>query len=188
MTHPAIRHAIAAAALAALALSGFAAGPPPKAQAESEVKAVFLVNFLRYLEWPEENGLPFCPIVVLGDSPIFEPLREISEKNKPGMIPIQVRRCADLDDAGFPRILFLSPSSASLLPKVLDKFRGKDTLIVGETEGLAARGAAINFVLREETVKFEVSVKALKAAGIQAGSQLLRLAILVDGGEKTPGP
>jgi hypothetical protein len=69
---------------------------------------------------------------------------------------------------------------------VLDKFRGTDTLIVGETEGLAARGAAINFVIRDESVKFEINLKALKDAGIQAGSQLLRLAIVIDGEKAAP--
>lgn len=155
-------------------------------QAEAEVKAVFLFNFLRYLVWPEDNGLAYCPIVVLGDSPVFEPLQDIAGKKAAGPVPIQVRRCASLQDAGLPRILFISDSAASLLPEALEKFRGTDTLIVGETEGLAVRGAAINFVLREDTVKFEINVDALKAARIQAGSQLLRLAILVDGEQKDP--
>jgi hypothetical protein len=155
-------------------------------QAEAEVKAVFLFNFIRYLAWPDDNGLAYCPIVVLGDSPVFTPLQDIARKQAAGTIPIQVRRCSSLQDAGLPRILFISESAASLLHEALDKFRGTDTLIVGETEGLAVRGAAINFVLREDTVKFEINVNALKAARIQAGSQLLRLAILVDGEQKDP--
>lgn len=153
---------------------------------ESAVKAVFLFNFTRYLMWPEENGLAYCPIVVLGDSGIFAPLQEIAGKITAGPIPIRVRQCSDFEDVGLPRILFISDSAAARLPAALDKFRGTDTLIVGETEGLAARGAAINFVLRDEAVKFEINIKALEDAGIQASSQLLRLAILIDGEKAAP--
>jgi hypothetical protein len=160
--------------------------PPEAAQRESEVKAVFLFNFTRYLTWPEDNGLPYCPIAVLGDSEIVVPLRNIAERKPAGPLPIQIRQSSSLQDIGLPRILFISDSAAAELPAVLDKFRGTDTLIVGETEGLAARGAAINFVIRDESVKFEINLKALKDAGIQAGSQLLRLAILIDGEKAAP--
>lgn len=150
---------------------------------EAAVKAVFLFNFTRYLEWPEDNGLAYCPIAVLGDSGIFAPLQEIAEKKTAGSTPIQVRRYEEIEDVGLPRILYVSDSAASRLPEILEKFRGTDTLIVGETEGLASRGAAVNFVLRNETVKFEINVKALKDAGIRISSQLLKLAILIDEGK-----
>jgi hypothetical protein len=52
---------------------------------------------------------------------------------------------------------------------------------VGEAEGLGFLGVAVNFVLREGTVKFEMNEQALKKARIQTSSQLLKLAILVNG-------
>jgi len=153
---------------------------------EAAVKAVFLFNFTRYLEWPGDNGPAFCPIAVLGDSGIFASLQEIAEKKTADSRPIEVRQYEKIEDAGFPRILFISDSASARFPEVLKRFRGTDTLIVGETEGLAERGAAVNFVIREETVKFEINVRALKEAGIRASSQLLKLAILIDG-ERTVG-
>jgi len=175
----------------ALVLLFFSAGPVSGTtratpQAESEVKAVFLFNFTRYLEWPEDNGLADYPIVVLGNGEIIAPLQEIAAKKSVGSVSIQVRQCSGLEDVGLPRILFISDSAADQLPAVLEKFRGTDVLIVGETEGLAERGAAINFIIRDEAVKFEINVKALKDAGIQASSQLLRLAVLVDGEKAAP--
>lgn len=147
---------------------------------EYGVKAVFLFNFTRYLEWPEENGLEYCPIAVLGKSEILGPLREIAAKKTAGSRPIQIRECRDIAEIGRPRILFLSASAADQLPEVLAAVRGTDILVVGETEGFGSRGVPVNFVLREGTVRFEINVKALKNAGIQASSQLLKLAILVD--------
>ena len=175
------------AAAGAVFLSGPPAVPAGKtlvtdtSASEAAVKAVFLYHFIRYLQWPGEFDREPCPIVVLGDSAIWEPLQEIAAKKTNGSVLLRVRRCAELKDTGRPRILFLSDSSAFLLPEALEKFRGTSVLVVGETEGLARRGAAINFVLRDDRVKFEINLEALKKAGIQAGSQLLRLAILVEG-------
>jgi len=175
------------AAAGAVVLSGPPAVPAGEtlvtdtSVSEAAVKAVFLFHFMRYLQWPGELDRELCPIVVLGDSAIWEPLQEIAAKKTNGSVLLRVRRCAELKDTGRPRILFLSDSSAFLLPETLEKFRGTSVLVVGETEGLARRGAAINFVLRDDRVKFEINLEALKKAGIQAGSQLLRLAILVEG-------
>ena len=175
------------AAAGAVVLSGPPAVPAGEtlvtdtSVSEAAVKAVFLFHFMRYLQWPGELDRELCPIVVLGDSAIWEPLQEIAAKKTNGSVLLLVRRCEELKDAGRPRILFLSDSSAFLLPETLEKFRGTSVLVVGETEGLARRGAAINFVLRDDRVKFEINLEALKKAGIQAGSQLLRLAILVEG-------
>lgn len=160
------------AAAGAVVLSGPPAVPAGEtlvtdtSVSEAAVKAVFLFHFMRYLQWPGELDRELCPIVVLGDSAIWEPLQEIAAKKTNGSVLLRVRRCAELKDTGRPRILFLSDSSAFLLPETLEKFRGTSVLVVGETEGLARRGAAINFVLRDDRVKFEINLEALKKAGI----------------------
>lgn len=152
---------------------------------EYGIKAVFLYNFTRYLVWPEDGAFESCIIAVLGKSDILSPLREIAAKRTVDSRPLEIRECREVAGIGRPRILFLPASEAGRLSEVLAAVRGKDVLVVGETEGLAERGAAVNFVLREGTVRFEINVAALRGAGIQAGSQLLRLAILVD--PKTAG-
>ena len=169
----------------ALFLAGPAFGPASDAlqdltASEYGIKAVFLYNFTRYLEWPEENRLEFCPITVLGKSEILAPLREIAAKKTAGSLPLQIRECLEVGEIDRPRILFLSASAADLLPEVQAAVRGTDVLVVGETEGFGSRGVPVNFVLRDGTVRFEINVQALKNAGILASSQLLKLAILVE--------
>lgn len=153
---------------------------------EYEVKAVFLYNFTRYLEWPEEKDDEAFTIAVLGESPIVEPLRAIAAKKTIGRKPIVVRPCSKVEEIGRPRILFVAKSAVLRLPGVLEKTQGTSILTVGEAEGLGSRGVAVNFVLRDGAVKFEMNERAFKAAGIHVGSQLLKLAILVDG-EKGSG-
>lgn len=147
---------------------------------EYDVKAVFLYNFTRYVEWPEALQPEGLTIVVLGESAIVPPLREIARKGAVGKAPIVVRQCFDVGQIGRPRILFIARSAVPLIAQVLEEIRGTDILTVGESEGLAARGVAINFVERNGTIRFEMSERTLRQTGIQVSSQLLKLAILVD--------
>jgi hypothetical protein len=172
------------AAVLALACLGGARGAPPAqvggAAAEYDVKAAFLYHFTRYLQWPKTAEPETFTIVVLGKSGIVAPLQEISRKKTAGSMPIVIRQCFDAAQIGHPRILFIANSAVGKLSQALEKTRGTDILTVGETEGLGARGVAVNFVERDGNVKFEMNEGVLKGARIQAGSQLLKLAILID--------
>ena len=157
--------------------------PDSPAPSEYDIKAVFLYNFTRYLQWPDENGSEAFEIAVLGDSEILAPLREISAKKTVRSAPVIIRQCRDIGQIGHPHILFLARPATPMLRRVLEAAEGAGILTVGEEEGLAERGVAVNLVLRDGAVKFEMNEEALRGTGIQAGSQLLKLAILV-GGEK----
>lgn len=156
--------------------------PGGQSEYEYDVKAAFLYHFTRYLQWPEAGRPEAFTIVVLGKSGITAPLLKIAEMKTVGPMRIEVRSCSRIDEVGRPRILFIAESAAHLLPQALEKTRGKDILTVSELEGQRSRGVAINFVLRNDTIKFEINEKVLKEARIQASSQLLRLAILVNRG------
>jgi hypothetical protein len=168
-------------ALAAL----FAAGSSGPAQTEIspneyDVKAVFLYHFTRYLQWPEAVEPAVFTIVVFGESGIVIPLQEIAKKKTVGPMPIVVRQCLEIGQIGRPRILFIAKSAVGSLPRLLEKIRGTDILTIGEAEGLGTQGVAVNFVERDGSIKFEMSKRMLKEARLQASSQLLKLAILVE--------
>jgi hypothetical protein len=148
---------------------------------EYDVKAVFIYHFTRYLKWPQaESPGPF-EVVILGESAIVAPLRAIAMKETAQGRPIAIRPITDIELLGQPQILFIARSAMSRLSDVLRRTQGRPILTVSEEEGLAARGMAVNFVLRGESVKFEINEGALRESDIKAGSQLLRLAILVKG-------
>jgi hypothetical protein len=169
-----------------IALASAAAVPSPEpAQGETsireyDIKAVFLYHFTRYLQWPEDAEPEVFTIAVLGESGIVAPLQDIAKRKTVGTTPIVVRPCSEIGQIGRPRILFIAKSALPRIDQVLEKTRNTDILTVGEAEGLAARGVAVNFVLREGTVKFEINEKTLTEARIQIGSQLLKLAIRVE--------
>lgn len=151
---------------------------------EYEIKAVFLYNFTRYIAWPASPGDGAFTVTVFGESEIIKPLREIAGKKTVGDLPLVVRICSRIEDIGSPRILFVAKSETARTASVLKAVEGRDVLTVGEAQGLAwARGVAVNFVLQEDSVKFEISEKALAKTGLKASSQLMKLAILVDPSE-----
>ncbi len=159
----------------------FAEPPDLNAASEYELKAVFIHHLTRYLQWPEPAPSGHFEIAVLGDSAIVPPLQAIAAKETIHARPIAVRAVADLESLGQPEVLFIARPAAGHLPRVLKKTRGRPILTVAEEEGLAARGVAVNFVLRGESVRFEVNEAALRESAIAPGSQLLKLAILVKG-------
>lgn len=151
--------------------------PEPSAYREYDVKAVFLYHFTRYLEWPvPDEGTPF-EIAVLGESAIVEPLQTIAATRTVGRRPIRVRAIDRVDALGRPHILFVARPAAGSLRELLKATRGTAILTVGEEEGLAAQGLAVNFVLRDGAVKFEVNEEVLREGGIRPGAQLMKLAI-----------
>ncbi|MCX6559395.1 MAG: YfiR family protein [Candidatus Aminicenantes bacterium] len=161
---------------------GQAVGNPPSS--EYDVKAVFLYHFTRYVAWPEDAPAEAVSIVVFGESEITAPLLEIAKKKTVGPKPLLVRQCLDPTQIGRPQILFIAKSETARLAQILKETEGKDVLTVGEAAGLAReQGVAVNFVLREEAVKFEISEKAVSKTRLKIGSQLLKLAILVDARE-----
>lgn len=166
------------ALLVALSLRPAAAGEPPPR--EYDVKAVFIHHFTRYLRWPPDAAGGSFEIAVFGESEIVAPLREIAKRKTVDDHPIVVRQVFAAEEIGQPRILFVPRGTAFPFEELLRAVRGGTTVIVAEKEGFGRRGAAINFVLRDESIRFEVSERALRGARVSAGAQLLKLAIRVD--------
>ena len=150
-----------------------------KVEREYAVKAAFLVNFAGYVEWPEgppKNGEEALVIGVLGTDPFGAALDMLAEKKSQKGKKILLRRFNKLSEYAPCHILFVSSSEAGRLTSVLDKTNESNTLVVGDSEGLAHKGAAINFLVVENKVRFEVNLGAAKRAGLKISSKLLRLA------------
>ncbi len=163
------------AALACLAapLSGQAAATPT----EPQVKAAFIYNFAQFVQWPTAGETPGAVTVcVLGASSLGAFLSALSGRPVGGAT-LRVRTVASAQPSC--NILVIPDGQAEQLPAALEKSRGGHVLIVGETPGLAERGAAINLFLEQNRVRFEVNIDAANRAGLAISSQLLRLARIV---------
>lgn len=159
--------------------------PPSPALAqrpsEYQVKAAFIYNFPNFVDWPE-GTLPdtttALTIGILGKDPFgdaFDPFLARAVKGRKGII----RRSTRLQELPFCHILFICESEKKYLPQILEHFRGRPVLTVGETEGFAQAGVMINLVLKGNKVGFEVNVDAVERARLKLSAKLLLLATIV---------
>lgn len=152
--------------------------------AEYEVKAAFIHNIARFVEWRAgfmpENVLKLC---IMGEDP-FGPASDVL-KGKPiddkSWDVAQLRPGAEVRDCN---VLFIAASERANLGRILAGAADFGILTMGDTEGYAAQGVMVNFFLERNKVRFEINDAAVHRAGLDISSQLLKLARIVkeDGG------
>jgi hypothetical protein len=158
----------------------------PRARAQSlseyQVKAAFLYNFAKFVEWPpnlfNDPRDPFV-LCVAGDDPFGNLLDGIVLGKTANGHPLAVRRLRREQEARSCQILFVSSSERNRLRPVLKSLRGASVLTVGETDGFAQEGGMINLTLEDNRVHFEINVAAAERAGLKISSKLLSLARVV---------
>lgn len=153
-----------------------------KTASEYEIKAAFLYNFAKFVEWPPstftDSKQPFN-ICVLGADPFGHLLDDaVLGKNIAGH-PVFNTRSRLLRDLPDCHIIFVSGSPRVPLSDVLNKLRGKNVLLVGESEDFAVSGGTVQFVLEGNHVRFVINLDAAERAGLKISSKLLALAVVV---------
>ncbi len=149
---------------------------------EYQVKAAFLYNFAKFVEWPQSSfsdaSAPLR-ICVFGRDPFGQELRDlVSAKTVQGR-KFEVDQVVDLQQARSCHVLFIASSEKTSMKRILEGLRGASVLTVGDTKGFAELGVMINFVLENDRVQFEVNPKAAEQAGLKISSKLLSVAKLV---------
>jgi len=148
---------------------------------EYEVKAAFLFNFAKFVEWPfEVFSDPNAPLVitVFGDDPFNGSLEAVKNKLVNNR-KLTIRRVKEIQDLGKSNVLFVSSSEKRELVRILEALQGQSVLTVGEDAAFTQCGGIINFVKEDNRIRFEVNVSAAERAGLKISSRLLALARIV---------
>ena len=151
---------------------------------EYQVKALFLLNFIKYVDWPPDafagSNAPIT-IGLCGESKLHEALNSALAVKPIGGRTIVIRQVEATNDLTPCQILFVSHSEAARIGGILDRARVLPILTVGEDELFARKGGIINFVLRNGHVRLEIDLIAAKKAGLTISSRLLEVADVVKG-------
>ena len=153
-----------------------------KAAAEYEIKAAFLYNFAKFVEWPPSaftNPKQPVSICILGADPFGHALTDALLGKTIGEHPVTLEQARRASDLAGCHIVFVSASESPRLPDVLAHLRGLPVLLVGESEGFAGAGGTIQFVLDQNRVRFAINPGAAERAGLKISSKLLALATIV---------
>ncbi len=165
-----------------LPLGAFQASGP----GEYEVKAAFLYNFALYVEWPAPalQERPAFTIGAVGKDVFGGALEKIVKDRTAQGKPVTVVRFATADDVKPCHILFVPHGERDQLELIAKALKGSSTLLVGESEGVLAKGAVVNFFLEDKRVRIEVNPDAAGRENLRVGAKVLRLAKVVKDGEK----
>ena len=151
---------------------------------EYQVKAAFLFNFAKYVDWPAAAFPgPNAPIVigVMAKDRFDDDLRQAVEGKTVNGRPFVIKHLAADSELNGCHILFISGLEASRMGAILDKARALPVLTVGEDEPFARNGGIISFVLRNGNVRLDIDLAAAKKAGLTISSRLLAVADVVKG-------
>jgi hypothetical protein len=167
----------------AAVLAGASATNPISAQAvsEYELKAAFVYNFARFVEWPAHSFKePSDPIKVciLGENPFGRALDNALQGKVVDSRTFIVEQISDSRHAIGCHILFVSASERKRVPAILESVTS-GVLTVGDLDGFAAQGGVVNFTLEAGKVRFEINVAAAGQQGLRVSSKLLSVAKIV---------
>jgi hypothetical protein len=183
---PALRRATIAIVLIACSAGPCAADDQALLSLEYPVKAAFLYQFTRFVEWPELAGGDkpgFC-IGILGPDPFGGALERAIDGKQVGGRPLEVRRFRRVEDVQPCPILFVGIAEGTAVDAVMARARSWATLTVGETEAFMRAGGMIRFVVEKNRVSFEVDLETAERAGLKVSAQLFRVGRPVAGPRK----
>lgn len=149
---------------------------------EFQVKAVFLFNFVQFVDWPPEAfESPESPLVigVLGADPFGSFLDEIVRGEKVNGRPLVVERYRTVADLRPCHLLFVSGSEGREVARIADAVKGHPTLTVCDWDAFSRHGVMIRFVMERNHVRLRINLEAARAAGLTISSKLLRSAEIV---------
>lgn len=152
--------------LAFVLLSIFSPVTKVSAQSQEKIYSLFLMNFARGIDWSAAKREHFT-IDVLSYPPLEAELIGLCSKTKINGKKIEVRLINDLSEAR-GQILFLPAFKAKLLPKALER----QLLVVSNSPGIARRGGALNFVLSNGKLSYEINVRSIESLGLKVGTSL----------------
>ena len=171
---------------AVLAILCLLQGTPLYAQqtkaAEYAVKATYLYNFSRFVQWPADanaaKGESF-PICVFGEDPFGPVLDSILGGESIKGRPVVVKRVLKLQDSMECRVLYISSSEDNRLKEILAGLDKTSVLTVSDIPQFSQRGGIIQFVNVANKVRFEVNLSSAQDAGLILSSDLLKVAVTV---------
>ncbi len=151
--------------------------PPPHASVEA-VYAAFTVNLIQFISWPDTALGPAGSPFVIGTFP-RDPINRELDAAVDGEVlhghPVRTIRIRDLQDIAHCQVVFISRGVAN--PRaILERAEHRPILTVSDADGFLALGGHVRFVPEPPHTRLQVSANNLRASGLEARSQLLRIA------------
>nr|MBP6658832.1 YfiR family protein [Bacteroidia bacterium] len=145
---------------------------------EYSIKAMFLLNFIKYVEWPIESTKNTFQIGVIGESEMFDALTMLTSKRSAEGQKVVIKRFEEKNSENY-QMIFISNSDSQAIDELTKKYSAKGVLIITEEERGKARQSGINLFNQDNRIRFEINLPVIKNNGLKVSSKLLELATKV---------
>lgn len=147
----------------------------------AKIKAVFIYNFTKYIEWPSNDQNGDFKIGILGENQsLYNELDKMAKVKKVANRSLSINSFEDVPASEAPHILYIPKDNTSILDDAVKKLKGKSTLIVTEDTDAAQKGSIINFIVVGSRQKFELNKTNAQQHNLKVASALESLAVLVN--------
>jgi len=142
--------------------------------------SLYVYNFMKYVDWPDNQNQGDFIIMVLGKSKIEKELRIMSSQKKIRGRNIIVKLISSIDEITNCQLLYLSQEKSSLIKDLNNRFKNKGILVVGEKDGLANKGASLSFAtLENDELSFDINKKMISQQNLKISESLIKLGFVV---------
>ena len=145
---------------------------------ESQVKAMFVYNFLKFVEWPVDASVrakdPFV-VLIIGEGATADATEQFLESKTIGDRPVAVLRIQWDQSLRGARAAVVVERDPKKLHRILDAAATAGVLTIGEGEEFTTRGGVIGLLVLDRKVRFDVDTTAAQSAGLRVSSKLLAL-------------
>jgi hypothetical protein len=155
------------------------AQPPPPSQ--YDVQAVYLFDFAKFVRWPEGAGHESINLCIAGQRQYADTLQKIVTGEAIDGRPLAVRTILRPEDESGCSILFIGAMEQDRVDALLTAASGKPMLTVSDMSAFLDHGGMIQFLVLQKRVRFSVNLKAVQQSGLSLDSELLKVAVAVNG-------
>ena len=141
-----------------------------------QAQSIFTYNFTRLIEWPADYKTGDFIIEVYGSGDFYSEIKNYTSGKTVGAQPIVVKKLTNIDEIGKCNILFINFGKSKEIPIIVEKIGSGKTLIIAEKKGCLEDGAAINFVIIEDKLKYELKSSNMTKVGLKFNSNLENMA------------
>lgn len=146
---------------------------------EYEIKAAFICNFTKFVEWPHEvfaSDSTKLVIGILGMDPFDDTMERVIRGRQPKRMGIEVKRFRSAAEIDQCHVLFISRSEENRLTSIIRRIGKTPILTICEAEDFLPAGGIIRLFSRQNKVRFEINPAAAAQVGLMISSKLLKLA------------
>ena len=145
---------------------------------ESQVKAMFVYNFLKFVEWPADASAgskdPFV-VLIIGEGATADATELFLQSKTIGDRPVAVLRIQWDQSLRGARAAVVVERDPKKLHHILDAAATAGVLTIGEGEEFTTRGGVIGLLVLDRKVRFDVDTTAAQNARLRVSSKLLAL-------------